>query len=76
VRRWYGSALRKIAPASSPAQSRAGIQLHRHIAPANQMHRFTCRAQRIRQIALRLLTGAENHMIHAQQLRFAADRDV
>jgi hypothetical protein len=52
------------------------IQLHRHIAPANQMHRFTGRAQRIRQIALRLLTGAENHMIHAQQLRLAADRDM
>ncbi len=40
------------------------------------MHRFTGLAQRIRQIPLRLLPGTQNHMIHAQQLRLAADRDV
>ncbi len=40
------------------------------------MHRFTCFAQRIRQIALRLLTGTQNHMIDAQELRFIADQYV
>jgi hypothetical protein len=40
------------------------------------MHRFTRRLQRIRQLAARLLTGADNHMIHRQHLRFAADRHM
>ena len=51
----------------------ARIQLRRHVAAADLMHRFPCLAQRFRQIAARLLTGADNHMIHRQQLAFAAD---
>jgi hypothetical protein len=35
------------------------IQLRRHVAAADQMHRFPCRAQRFRQLAARLLTGAD-----------------
>ena len=47
------------------AIARRNIQLHRDIAPANLMHDFSG-AWRIRQFALRLLTGADNHLINRQ----------
>ena len=40
------------------------------------MHRFPRLTQRIGQIALWLLSGAQNHMIHAQQLRFTTDQHM
>jgi hypothetical protein len=63
------------APASCPAQSPGA-----HPAPSPRRTRqsdapFSRRAQRIRQLALRLLTGADNHLINRNSW-LAADRDM
>ncbi len=51
----------------------AGVELQRHVAAANQMHRLAHRAQRRRERLLRLLARANNHVIHFQHLRFTVD---
>ena len=71
-----GTGLNRQRQFSALGNRPARIQLRRHVATADEMHRFPRRAQRIRQLAARLLPGADHHLIDRPQLALAADSDV